>query len=254
MNWRDNPWFPKVLDAERLDLKERDPDAYMHVWEGHCKEILAGAIFAKELRKAKLEERITDVPYNPTKPVYTFWDLGWNSVTGRTAIIMAQAVDGWYHIIDYMEDAEHPVAWYVSELQKKPYVWGTDYLPHDADSTNLAAGGKTVKKLMQGLGRKVKVMPRTKSVGSDIDVCRLLFPLIRMDKQKAADLLYCLNRYIYKVDEETGLRSKLPEPNLYIHGADSFRTFATAIQEDKKPVKKEPAYRPTYTGGGAWMG
>lgn len=34
MNWRDNPWFPDVLDrVRRKDAKER-PDTYHHVWEG----------------------------------------------------------------------------------------------------------------------------------------------------------------------------------------------------------------------------
>lgn len=35
MNWRDNPWFPSVLEAERLSDQARlDPDTYHHVWEG----------------------------------------------------------------------------------------------------------------------------------------------------------------------------------------------------------------------------
>ena len=51
INWRDNPWFPEVLDQERLDLQERDPDAYDHVWEGKCRQWLEGAIYSTELRK-----------------------------------------------------------------------------------------------------------------------------------------------------------------------------------------------------------
>lgn len=253
MNWRDNPWFPNVLNEERLDLKERDPDAYMHVWEGHPKQVLEGAIFAKELRQAKIENRVTDVPYDPSKPVHTFWDLGWNSVSGRTAIIMAQSIGPRYQIIDYLEDAEHTIQWYISELQKKPYTWGTDYLPHDAESTNIAAGGKTVRRIMSGLGRKVKVLPRTKSIGGDIELCRTVFPKLYIDRNKCADLLQCLNRYKYAVDEETGLRSKKPEPSIYIHGADAFRQFGVAIKEDKEPVKKTQR-RSNYSGTGAWMG
>lgn len=33
-NWRDNPWFPQVLEMERQWDQRRDPDKYMHVWEG----------------------------------------------------------------------------------------------------------------------------------------------------------------------------------------------------------------------------
>ncbi len=34
MNWRDNPWFPQVLNQERLDDQRLRPDTYDHVWEG----------------------------------------------------------------------------------------------------------------------------------------------------------------------------------------------------------------------------
>lgn len=33
-NWRDNPWFPAVLEKERQWDLRRDPDKYLHVWEG----------------------------------------------------------------------------------------------------------------------------------------------------------------------------------------------------------------------------
>jgi len=190
VNHSDNPWFPDVLQMEMEELKERDPDEYLHIWEGHCKQVLDGAIFAKELREAKQDGRITDVPYDRTKPVHTFWDLGWNSITGRTAIIMAQSVSGMYRLIDYLEDAEPTVDWYVKELNKKPYVWGTDYLPHDAKSTNLAAGGRTVEKIMTNLGRTVKVLKRTVRVGNDITAAKMIWPQIQMDRNKCADLLY----------------------------------------------------------------
>lgn len=34
MNWRDNPWFPPELDAERLEDYHKRPDIYDHIWEG----------------------------------------------------------------------------------------------------------------------------------------------------------------------------------------------------------------------------
>lgn len=36
INWRDNPWFPEVLEKERQHLEKTDPELYLHVWEGHC--------------------------------------------------------------------------------------------------------------------------------------------------------------------------------------------------------------------------
>ena len=34
VNYADNPWFPAVLEAERLWDRGRDPGKYAHVWEG----------------------------------------------------------------------------------------------------------------------------------------------------------------------------------------------------------------------------
>jgi len=252
MNWRDNPWFPEVLRQEMMEKQKRDPDGYLHVWEGHCKAVLEDAIYADELRKAKQENRITDVPYDPTKPVHTFWDLGWNNITGRTAVVMAQTINGQYRVIDYHEDAEHTVNWHIAELQKRSYVWGTDYLPHDAESTNLAASGKTINKLFKELGRKTKVLKR-RPIGEGHNAVRTVFGQCYIDKTKCADLLQCLNRYRWEIDEDTGLRSKTPEDSIYKHGADSFRTFGMSIKEDKEPVKSENKSQHNYSGPAAWM-
>jgi phage terminase large subunit len=47
LNHNDNPWFPPELEQERLHDLSRDPDRYMHTWEGECvtrtdAQILAG--------------------------------------------------------------------------------------------------------------------------------------------------------------------------------------------------------------------
>jgi phage terminase large subunit len=44
-NWRDNPWFPDVLNDERLRDQNRDQDEYEHVWNGHYLTISDAIIF-----------------------------------------------------------------------------------------------------------------------------------------------------------------------------------------------------------------
>lgn len=46
INWRDNPWFPAELDAERRKLKAINEDLYAHVWEGQCRTA-AGLLFKR---------------------------------------------------------------------------------------------------------------------------------------------------------------------------------------------------------------
>jgi hypothetical protein len=57
-NWRDNPWFPQVLEDERqLDLKLY-PERYEHIWEGDFARAFEGAYFAQRLNVAKQQGRI----------------------------------------------------------------------------------------------------------------------------------------------------------------------------------------------------
>lgn len=47
MNWRDNPWFPEELEAERVHLQRLNPDLYAHVWEGQYRTA-AGLMFKRD--------------------------------------------------------------------------------------------------------------------------------------------------------------------------------------------------------------
>lgn len=44
-NWRDNPWFPAVLEKERQWDQRRDPDKYQHIWEGGYLKRSAASVF-----------------------------------------------------------------------------------------------------------------------------------------------------------------------------------------------------------------
>ena len=75
INYRDNPWFPDVLEQERLDCLARSADDHDHIWEGRTKRVLEGAIFANELTDAHSDNRVMRVPYDMAHPVQTVWDL-----------------------------------------------------------------------------------------------------------------------------------------------------------------------------------
>jgi phage terminase large subunit len=75
-NWRDNPWFPEVLEEERrLDL-ETWPERYPHTWEGAYAAAFEGAYFAKHLERARQEGRICRVSVDPMLSVKAFFDIG----------------------------------------------------------------------------------------------------------------------------------------------------------------------------------
>lgn len=45
VGFRDNPWFPDVLEMERLHMLETDPEAYSWIWEGECRTVSEACVF-----------------------------------------------------------------------------------------------------------------------------------------------------------------------------------------------------------------
>lgn len=46
INWRDNPWFPDVLERERQEDLLKRPDIYDHIWEGKFLTLTDAQVFA----------------------------------------------------------------------------------------------------------------------------------------------------------------------------------------------------------------
>lgn len=270
VNWRDNPWFPDVLEQERVELKERDPAEYDHVWEGKCRKWLEGAIYANELRAAYEQKRIRVVEHDPHAKVYTAWDLG---RTDDTAIWWYQLVGGEIHIIEsYAESGGSPADFATQILGKQTtidiingelkvtigdaipelahrtdYKYETHWLPHDAKAKTLAAHGKsTQQQLQQALGwGKVRIVPNL-SREDGIKAARTTFPRCWFDADKTADGLKALRKYRREVKEDEISLSKAPKHDWTSHYADAFRYLAVAWQEESKPNKDKPAKRDSY--------
>jgi len=244
INWSDNPWFPDTLKAEKDALKARDQEAYNQVWEGLCRQTVDGAIFGAEMAKAETEDRITKVPYDPTKPVHAVCDLGW---ADATAWWFVQFIGMETRLIRYFEDTQRTMTSYLADLQSFGYVYDTIWLPHDAQNKTLAAAGRSIEDIVRGAGFKTRVLERVPVVDS-INAARTIFPNCYFDRENTADGLNCLRHYRYEVDPDTGQFSRNPLHDRYSHGADAFRYIALMVREPAK-VKKKPAV--AYAGG--WM-
>lgn len=253
MNFSDNPWSSEVLRAEREQLEKCSPEEYDHIWLGQPRRSVVGGIYTSELKQADAEQRITRVPYDPTKPVHTAWDLGWGDLV---AIWMFQSGPFEWRFIDYIEGNNRDVASFIRELQQRPYVWGTDYLPWDAASTGRLATGKSVEMVMRGLGRKVHVVKQN-MVQVGIDAVRRMFPMCWFDISKCADGIQALRHYRYgeiKVlstqDHKTPTRDPLHDWSS--HPSDALRTAAMGVDDMKVGTRPEAAEQ-HYQGSDSWM-
>ena len=119
-NWRDNPWFPDVLDEERrLDL-EVYPERYAHIWEGDYAKAFEGAYFAKHLKQARQQGRIGQVAIDPILPVKAFMDIGGaGHSSDAMAIWICQFVGREIRLLDYIEGIGQPFAYYAGELRRR---------------------------------------------------------------------------------------------------------------------------------------
>jgi len=226
VNWSDNPWFPQVLKDEKDDLKERDLDAYLNVWEGNTRQVLDGAVYANELRKAQEENRIKDVHIDLTIPVSTFWDLGWSDLN---SIWFVQTVPGGeVRVVDFYQNCQKTIDHYVQVLQTKGYTYRDHWLPHDAEHKNMT--GKSVKDIMQNMGLPIRITPKL-SIADGINAARMLMNRCYFDQIRCAEGLQALRHYRYEVDPDTKLFSKTPLHDQNSHAADAWRYAAVALDE-----------------------
>lgn len=232
INWRDNPWFPSELEAERLYTQTHDPESYDNIWEGVPRATVDGAIYKTEIPAVLTGNRLTNVPHDPTLRVHTIWDLGWND---SMAIIIAQRNATGLYIIDYISDNNKTLADYISLLNELPkrhnsasFNWGVDWIPHDGANKDFKTG-KSTEQILLELGRKeVRIIPK-QNIEEGIRLAKLTFPRVYFDK-KAENLLESLRRYRRLINKSTGTATA-PLHDDASHGADAFRYLATIADQ-----------------------
>ena len=225
VNYTDNPWFPEVLELERLHSEKTNPD-YNNIWEGDCKAAVDGAIYANEIREAQEGNRITTVPYDPMMKVHVVMDLGWND---SMSVILCQKGISDLRIIGYIEDDHRTLDSYSAQLKNLSYNWGTMFLPHDGQSKDFKHG-ISAEDIMKKLGWDIRIVPKA-DIESGIKLARMNFHRIYFDKS-AQRLVECLKNYRRSINSATN-EPGAPLHDEYSHGADAFRYLCTSIESMK---------------------
>lgn len=248
-NYMDNPYFPDNLRELMEQDKANDYQMYLNIWEGQCRAAVEGAIFAEEVERAARrteeypESRITKVPYDKTKPVDIFWDLGRGD---KTAMWFAQQIGYEYRLLRYYECNGKHFSHYTKIAKELSYSYGKQYLPHDAENETISAKKTIKQQAIDAFGSgSVVIIPRIPKKALAIDSARGIFDRCVFDKDNCADGLTCLRKYAFKVDTETGKTSKEPEHDTpWSHGADAFMAIGQSMLPllKKKAKKKKSIY------------
>lgn len=244
-NWRDNPFFPKELEAERLHDLQHKPDRYAHIWEGAYEPAAIGAYYANEMSAMDREpRRITRVPHMPGIPVETWWDLG-AAKQGRTmAVGFVQRVGHELHAIDFLDDGgpDKGLPHFAAVLQKKQaehgYVYSKEVWPHDGGHLQKATG-ETLAETWEKLTGRMPHVLEVSDVAPGIDAVRNILPLIWFDAEKCERWIEALRNYRSEYDDDKQTFKNAPLHDWASHAADMTRTGAMYIPVNdwSKPLK-----------------
>lgn len=187
VSYADNPWFPAVLDVERLWDLERDPDKYAHIWEGHYQLRSEAQVFQRWR-----VERLT-VPPGARPYLGADWGFAADPTVlvrcvlldrvlyiEREAYRIGCAIDDTAALFSTVEGAGGPTPWPITADSSRP-----EMIAH------LRGQGFRIKPARKGGG----------SVEEGVAFLRSLDIVVHPDCRHTIDEL---THYAYKVDRLTG--------------------------------------------------
>ena len=185
-----------------------------------------GYYYAQYMRDAEAEGRVGDYPYNPIKPVITFWDLG---MSDTNVIWFLQEIKGRPTIIDYYENSNKGLEFYRDILVQKGYTYSRHFLPHDVMVRELTGNGGTRKDYLENIGVfPVEVVPKSSNLLEDINSTRVFLRSCCFDVTQTSEGIYALKNYSKKWDRREKTYLKTPNHNWASHAADGLRQVAVS--------------------------
>ena len=222
------------LAIQRANMSE---DEYLQEYECSWEASIKGAYYAREMQKARNENRITTVLHEPMLPVHTWWDLG---VGDETTIIFMQNTGNQWRVIDCYSAHGEGFAHYAKVLREKDYVYGKHFAPHDIAVRMLGETAMTRLEIARNLGirfetkvdgdKETTVVPML-SVDDGINAVRMRFNTLWFDKDKCSILIDALTHYRKKWNDAMGRFEEKPLHDWSSHLADSMRYWAVTPLE-----------------------
>jgi phage terminase large subunit len=228
-----------ILDQEELDEARRTmgDDRYEQEFECSFEAAIQGAFYAKEMKEATEDGRITRVPYDRAASVITAWDLG---IGDSTAIWFAQFVGQEIRIIDYYENSGVGLDHYAKVLLDKEYQYEQHILPHDVQVKELGTG-KSRLETLDALGiRNIEIAPKL-AVEDGIQAARTMIPKCWFDADNCTRGIEALRQYRRDFDEKLKTWRGRPLHDWTSHGADAFRYLAVGYRSQSdwgEPIRR----------------
>lgn len=221
-------WYAEKQKNDFAGSEERMWREYPSTPAEAFQQSVAGNYFAKELVVLRKRGGITHVP-TLDLPVYTFWDIGRSD---GTAIWFMQMLHREDRFIGYYEAHNEDLRHYAAELQRRGYVYGGHFLPHDAGYKKLSDYNKSTQEQLQELlpGQQFIIVPVISRLMTGIYSARKHLKTAWFDLDGTRQGIERLTHYKKKwstaearyIDETPDKSNKCSE------GADAFRQYGQA--------------------------
>jgi hypothetical protein len=203
-----------------------------------------GTYYAEQFKRARKENRICRVPYDPSLPVSTFWDIGQND---ETAIWCVQQERRTFSVINYVEETSESFSYFVGWLKDQGYTWHMHFLPHDAThKRQQGLRNQSAEEMIQELapGWRLEIVPRIPDVTLGIRQTRDIFPRCYFDEEKCAVGLRHLELYKKEWDKGRACWKDIPRHDAHSNGADAFRQLGQAVANDQLRMPSMASSKP----------
>ena len=219
-----------VITAEYIEEERRqgrDEEVIQQEYYCSFSGYRTGSYYSKQMVELEREGRVVSVPWEPTLPVFTAWDLG---VADHTAIWFGQHVGREVRLIDYLEEQGEGFLYYAKLLRQKPYYYSNHWAPHDIEVRELSSGRSRLE-IARGLGINFRIVPNI-PVADGIDNVRATLPRCWFDAQKCERGLKALINYHKQEQKGGGQYMPTPRHDVWSHGADAFRYFCLVVDRE----------------------
>jgi phage terminase large subunit len=244
-------WHAELLDVEHTSREDGTPVMSADMLEeeklsGMPEDIfeqeyycsfdagMAGAFYTEELNRGYEDKRIGEHPWNPEKQCVSVWDLG---IQDATAIGIVQ-LDGNKRpvVIDYIEDRNKGLDYYIKRLNETPYTFAGHFGPHDIENRDWVTG-RTRREIADSLGLYFEVTPKL-SIEDGIQSCRQFLNLCYINDKKCDKMLDGLASYRREFNEKMDIYTDRPVHDWSSHPSDMMRYMAIDWLEIKQMLSR----------------
>lgn len=257
-------WPDKEPTETLLAMEKADNYMFSAQYQQNPDDALQeGVVYKQEIERLIEEGRFTNVPVEPSLPVYTYWDLGRND---DMVIWLMQPHRKELRLIacysNRDEDMPHYINWLKDFAAKYSVRYEQHLAPHDIAVHDMMTNESRIDTAKK-MGIKFTLVERCKNKRESVNSLKKLFPRIWIDKTRCdtdvsgntGDLarktgwkgLKALRR---KWDHDNEVFKDETGPKWATNFSDALQQMGLHYKEPVKKQKPKPRARPT---SGGWL-